>query len=235
MASVCRAQNRATCRTHGMGSPVERLELEKARAMSQGDFRTQYEIQQKIDKYQDESPEGTGNKAGFFGEMGWKLFKKVRFEYLDTKTGELAEVLSKHKVFGKETGRWKEREIYNLQSMVRGHVESGDKQSLELTYPSAVRMIINTKIDDKGNAYINNIEVFSHPTENSNIDYAALNREARAVFNLNSPEDKKDTNKDDVEMVPCGKCSVCAPPPSDLTHFHNWSSKKCENPVPVKK
>lgn len=234
MASVCRAQNRATCRTHGMGSPVERLELEKAKAISQGDFRTQYEIQQKIDKYQDESPEGTGNKAGFFGEMGWKLFKKVRFEYLDTKTEELGQVLSKNKVFGKETGRWKEREIYNLQSMVRSHVESGDKQSLELTYPSAVRMIINTKIDDKGNAYINNIEVFSHPSENRNINYATLNREARAVFNLNSPEDKKDTNKEEVEMIPCGKCSVCDPAPSDLTHFHNWSSQKCENPVPAK-
>ena len=50
MASICRAKNPATCRTHGMGGPVERLEIDKAKAMREGDYKTQYKIQQKIDK-----------------------------------------------------------------------------------------------------------------------------------------------------------------------------------------
>lgn len=36
-----------------------------------------------------------------------------------------------------------------------------------------------------------------------------------------------------VETVPCGKCSVCDPAPSDATHFGGWNrGQQCENPVP---
>lgn len=36
-----------------------------------------------------------------------------------------------------------------------------------------------------------------------------------------------------VETVPCGKCNVCDPPPSDSTHFGGWNrGQGCTNPVP---
>lgn len=37
-----------------------------------------------------------------------------------------------------------------------------------------------------------------------------------------------------VEMVPCGKCSVCDPPPSEMTHFHSYHlNMQCAKPVPA--
>lgn len=221
-----------------MGGPVERLEIDKAKAMREGDYKAQFKIQQKIDKYKDDSPEETPEKASFFGDLGWKLFKKVRLEKLDSKTEELCAVLNKRGVFGRAAAagdaQMLEFEMKDLKGMVQDHAVSGDNNYLELTYnASNVRLAIHTAIDDNGNAYVRNIEAVEHPWNNPDMDYDALNKEVRTVFGLSTPEKaKNEPAKSDVEMVPCGKCSVCDPAPSDLTHFGGWASRECERPVP---
>lgn len=235
MATVCRAKNPSTCRTHGMGGSVERLEIDKNKAIKAGDYEAQFKIQQKIDSLHDENPEGSPEKASFFGELGWKLFKKVQMDKLDAKAEELVTVLNQRGVFGRAAAsgdaHMLEFEMKDLKGMIQDHVQSGDNNYLELTYnASNVRLAINTAIDDKGNAYVKNIEASDHPWNNRDMDYDALNREVRSVFGLSTPEKPK--NDPEVEMVPCGTCSVCDPAPSDITYFRGWASQKCERPVP---
>lgn len=237
MSRKCQAKNPATCRTHGMGGPVERLEIDKAKAIREGDYKAQFEIQQKIDKYKDEAPEEAQEKAGFFGDLGWKLFKKIRLEKLDAKAEELGAVLNQRGVFGRSAAINPDIlnfEMKDLKGMIQDHAVKGDNDYLELTYnASNVRLVIHTAVDDKGNAYIKNIEAYDHPWNNTDMDYDALNREVRAVFDLSTPEKKEQASgQPDVDMVPCGKCSVCDPAPSDMTHFGGWASRDCERPVP---
>ena len=235
MSRKCQAKNPATCRTHGMGGPVERLEIDKAKAMREGDYKAQFEIQQKIDKYKDETPEETPEKASFFGDLGWKLFKKVRLEKLDAKTEELGALLNQRGVFGRAAALNTDIldfEMRDLKGMIQDHAVKGDNDYLELTYnASNVRLAIHTAVDDKGNAYIKNIEAYDHPWNNPDMDYDALNREVRTVFNLSTPQKAK--TEPAVEMVDCGKCNVCDPPPSSITHFGGWElGQRCERPVP---
>lgn len=47
-----------------------------------------------------------------------------------------------------------------------------------------------------------------------------------------APVVESDVSQPTGEMVDCGKCSVCDPAPSDVTHFGRWNGSQCEAPVP---
>lgn len=239
MSRKCQSKNPTTCKVHGMGGEVQLLEIEKNKAIREGDLKNQYKIQQKIDSLKDGNSEESQEKASFFGDLGWKLFKKVQLDKLDAKAEELSAVLNQRGVFGRAAAinaDLLDFEVKDLKGMIQDHVTQGDNNYLELTYnASNVRLAINTAIDDKGNAYISNIQAYDHPWNNTDMDYDALNREVRTVFGLSTPDKAEpESAQSDAEMVPCGKCSVCDPAPSDLTHFGGWASRQCEHPVPKK-
>jgi hypothetical protein len=77
MATICRAKDPTKCKVHGLGGSVQQLELDKAKAIRKGDFKSQFEIQRKIDSLSDTDPNAEQNpKASFFGKLGGKLFRK---------------------------------------------------------------------------------------------------------------------------------------------------------------
>jgi hypothetical protein len=77
MATGCTAKNPTTCKVHGMGGSLERLEIDKAKAIRTENFAEQYNLQKQIDALKDEDPDIPQDfKANFFGKLGQKLFIK---------------------------------------------------------------------------------------------------------------------------------------------------------------
>lgn len=101
----------------------------------------------------------------------------VKVEELVAKAEAIANVLNERAVFGaKVEGKWLESEIRGFKSMVVSHARGeGYSGYLELTYPSCVRLIINTQVV-KGVAQFRDIEAYDHPRENPAMDYAELNK-----------------------------------------------------------
>lgn len=71
-------------------------------------------------------------------------------------------------------------------------------------------------------------EVQATPVEED--PYAHFPASARPDY---VPPVESNVSQSAVETVPCGKCIVCDPPPSDVTHFGGWNrGQECERPVP---
>lgn len=105
--------------------------------------------------------------------FGFKL--PVSVEGLEAKAELIANVLNDYKVFGNVEGKWLESEIRSFKRMVVAHARDESFTSyLELTYPSCVRLIIETDTVD-GVAYFTEIQAYDHPWPNKAMDYEGLN------------------------------------------------------------
>jgi hypothetical protein len=195
-----------------MGGAVERLEIDKAKAIRTADFATQYKIQQEIDSLKDEDPNASPEKANFFGKLGQKFFNKKQAEEsveesansseapainaapasLDESSDYVANVLQAHGVFGKfDDSDDSEYEIQRLKyavsdfkSLVEAHAASGE-HDLEITYrESDTRIIVKTEMVD-GTPALKSVVAFNHPHKND-IDYKDLNKDIQKVFGLGS-------------------------------------------------
>ena len=102
----------------------------------------------------------------------------VSLTVLETSADVLFKVLNAHKVFGEINGETDglrlEVEKRGFRDSVVEHALSGDPHYLELTYPSCVRLIIKTTIN-QGTAMFLSINAYDHPRKNEKMNYDALN------------------------------------------------------------
>lgn len=102
---------------------------------------------------------------------------------LETKSVAMFNILNSHGVFGTLEGTRLEVERRGFINSITSHATGEDSRHyLELTYPSCVRLIINTTIFS-GAADFSEFEAYDHPRKNDRIDYDALSADLRKAFN----------------------------------------------------
>lgn len=110
--------------------------------------------------------------------------KKVSVKGLEAKSEAVFNVLNAHSVFGPLEGIRLEVERRGFISSITSHATGGDSRHyLELTYPSCVRLIINTTISAAGEANFSGIDAYDHPRKNDRMDYDALNADIHKALN----------------------------------------------------
>lgn len=109
--------------------------------------------------------------------------KKVSVKGLEAKAEAVFDVLNVHKVFGDLEGLRLDVERREFKNMVTSHAVGNSNHYLELTYPSCVRLIINTTISLAGEADFSGIDAYDHPHKNDRMDYDALNADIHKALN----------------------------------------------------
>lgn len=107
---------------------------------------------------------------------------KVAVKSLEAKAEAVFDVLNAHKVFGNLEGLRLDIERRGFISSITDHATGEDNRNyLELTYPSCVRLIIHTNIF-AGEADFREITAYDHPWKNDKMDYESLNTGIRAAL-----------------------------------------------------
>lgn len=110
--------------------------------------------------------------------------KKVSVKGLEAKAEAVFNVLNAHKVFGNLEGLRLDVERRGFINSVTDHATGADSRHyLELTYPSCVRLIINTTVSLAGEADFSGIDAYDHPRKNDRMDYDALNTDILKALN----------------------------------------------------
>lgn len=107
---------------------------------------------------------------------------KVAVKGLEARAEAVFNVLNSHKVFGNIEGVALEVERRGFKNAVIDHATGDDNRNyLELTYPSCVRVIIHTNIF-AGEADFREVTAYDHPHENPRMDYERLNEHIKMAL-----------------------------------------------------
>lgn len=106
----------------------------------------------------------------------------VQVDGLVAKSAEVFDVLREHAVFGGIGAEWLASEQAGFKSVVTAHAVGWlGNQPLVLSYPTCVRLIIDTAVVDGEAKYVS-ISAYGYPWEHDSIDYESLNRNLQALL-----------------------------------------------------